>query len=55
MTTSVASIGWRRRSSRRQRGLPVDRRARRTRNDIDLDCYRRVAWQGEAVRLSDGA
>ncbi len=25
------------------------------RADINLDSYRRVAWQGEAVRLSDGA
>ena len=23
-----------------------------TRNDIDLDTFRRVAWQGEGVRLS---
>src|SRR5690242_2104105 len=25
------------------------------RRDINLDSYRRVAWQGEAVRLSDAA
>ena len=26
-----------------------------TRTDIDLDCFRRVAWQGEAVRISEAA
>ena len=24
-----------------------------TRNDIDLDSFRRVAWQGEGVRISE--
>ena len=26
-----------------------------TRTDIDLDCFRRVAWQSEAVRISEAA
>ena len=26
-----------------------------TRTDIDLHCFRRVAWQSEAVRISEAA
>src|SRR4051794_285084 len=45
---------WRRRRKRR-RGAFRMTVVLTTRTDIDLDCFRRVAWEGETVRIGEAA